>query len=882
MCGTKMKNTKKIKMGKKAFLLTLDAFLAASILIAGIILLSQYSVKEPARESIQYATTDILNALSEIEMNELEASKLSLYKSSSIYTNENLTIIEQVATYWAANQTDLARNLTQLFVENLLDDNTGMELVMGSESLYLKNSPGQTDVFASERMITGVLQGAPLTGSTSSAYLRKISDKRTTSYAYFGGFVGQGNITIRLENLPTDISNSTITEFTLEGEFDGNFTVYVNGASCANFTPNPSIITTLNISSCNNKVKSGNNSASLIFTSNVYNASVSGGLIRIKYKTSQLADTISTGIQTQYFPEIDGVINLYDGLIVPGTMLNMTLYLHYWVSNKSSLPLFLEIGNTTVLSLNATNTQSLSFNNTYLSSLLNYASLSNTTVPIRLGFYQGDDVNSSGNVTNIFIITSRHNSMGTNDIVVNATTNTTRIIQAKQVDNTTVAIILNNTGNNIGLVSFGTGASVDLDSTLTNNSAQLYAAINAYAPHSADAQRYLCGAMETAKAQLNASGGSKTKAIILMTDGDLLKSSGQTPTCAFGNTNTKAVVWQDVVNEACNTSDTVHGNPYNITFYTVAFGPNATNDPAIVANLSKIANCTGGMFGAGNNASAIATIYTQFAEALKGSKTVYAFQRVTAATNVNSKLYNDSYIQIGYTPTSSALVQNQLSATFETAQFKSCTNTVNIPTGLTVLQAQLASYSGDYWTKTVTVDGNVVYNLSKYAQNYTGLGDPYRILIPSNYLTSGNHTIAFSIGPDSSTNAGCSLNNTLIYTALVQSATTRSDVVETADGCEWTIEYEDNTTEVKLIPSTYSGAKKCKYISSNYTLSQGAYDSSDAYDISAYNLLKTLDFDNNGKLFFKLNNEDVEISITTISSVPYLWGPSTIIAKVWQ
>ena len=224
----------------------------------------------------------------------------------------------------------------------------------------------------------------------------------------------------------------------------------------------------------------------------------------------------------------------------------------------------------------------------------------------------------------------------------------------------------------------------------------------------------------------------------------------------------------------------------------------------------------------------------------------------------------------------------------QTDQFGSCTPDITIHPGIRVADAKVVSYSDFHWTDEVVLDSalfvnaTTVFNLSFFSSDYVRLGDPYEIQIPAYLLTNGTYNLTISTGDSPINYTGCSLNNSMIYTALVPSATARSGVVEKTEGCEWTLQFEDDTNSTKPIPEDYNGSKKCSYTETNYTLADGAYDPNDAYDVAVYSLLRALDFDDNGKIFVNLDAADIEIVITTVSSVPYLWGPSLVRVRVWQ
>lgn len=869
----------KTRMNKKAFYFTMDAMFSAFLLIAGLMLITQYLVKQPVTESIDFTSSDLLSALGELKMSEVNATFVNTYLASNDNTNLNLSVLEQIGAYWATGNKTLAINLTQYVLAELLPNNTGASLSIGGDLLYEKqSSQNPRNKLTGERMITGIEEGAPLTGATSSAYLKKIQNKNTYSFAYFGGFVGQGIISVMIENLPSDISVDNVHEMFLQGEFDSDFDFIINSQKCSHHIVNNDIIMRFNVTNCSSLLTAGDNIITLNFTQGITNASISGGLLGIKYTTSDLGATDSYDIKRIYLPGINGVINLYDGFMVPGNLQSLNIYLHYWAASNVTLPIFMDIGSVTVFSANTTGEKSFLLENDYLEPLLDYTIMSNTTVPLRIGFYTGNTTNSTGNISDVFLLTSRHYSMGTKDIIVDEVTNTTRISQAKDVDNLFVDIVLNASGNRVGLVSFGTGASVDLDSPLTTNTVPLHTAINNYAPHPADAQRYLCGAMKTAKAQLlSTSNNTRKRAIVLMTDGDLKKTTGNTATCAYGQTSDRSIIWKDAVHQACNFTDYNNGNPYNLTFYTIAFGPQAANDPAIIGNLTLIANCTGGKFALGSNASELTEIYTNFANELAASSIVYTFQRATAATSVDSRLYGDSYIEVSYVPPTPAVQQSQIPITFQTPPFENCNPVITIPSDVTVIDARIVSYSGDYWTKSLIIDGNVVYNLSKYADQYQNLGDPFQVLVPAYMLSSGTHQLSISIGANSTHTASCSANNSLIYVGLVAAATNRTIVLPVNNGCNWLVESEDLEFQNLKVPSGYTGSKQC-----NYTNASIVYDPDDAYDVAAFNLLSQLDPDNNGRVSVNFEEEDLEIIVTLVTGVPYLWGPTIVKASVWQ
>jgi hypothetical protein len=416
----------------------------------------------------------------------------------------------------------------------------------------------------------------------------------------------------------------------------------------------------------------------------------------------------------------------------------------------------------------------------------------------------------------------------------------------------------------------------------------------------------LCCAINQAYEILNTySGNNRSKSVIVMSDGVptyccggywsglswLCNTTGtgtnkawpgwwQSTSCTGDEADCSGSDCNGPMNNAINSAQRLHDD-LNVTVYAVGFGPieNCTNANYTMSRIAEEGNGTVLVSGDG---SALQEFYQNISFDIL-ARVEQTSQLVTVEGGLTlSKLFNDSYIEFIYSPTINPPEPNEISILMKTAQFGTCEPIVAIPTGIRIADAKVVSYSDYHWTDALMIDGTTVYNLSSFSSDYVRLGDPYEIQVPPYLLTNGTHQVSIRTGDSPDNHTNCSMNNSLIYTALVPSSTSRSGVVEKTEGCIWTIQFEDDTYSNKSIPADYSGIKRCNYIAANHTLAQGAYDNTDAYDIAVYDLLHTLDFDDNGKVFVNLDAEDIEIVITTVSSVPYLWGPTLVKARVWQ
>jgi hypothetical protein len=241
-----------------------------------------------------------------------------------------------------------------------------------------------------------------------------------------------------------------------------------------------------------------------------------------------------------------------------------------------------------------------------------------------------------------------------------------------------------------------------------------------------------------------------------------------------------------------------------------------------------------------------------------------------------STLYGDSYINFTFDPIVSSISPGKISFTTQIS-LPNCTSNVYIPSGLEIIDAKVISYSGEHWSDVLVVNNATVFNLSNYYIPYYRLGDPTVIQIPVSYLSNGNNTIFIETGDSPTNRTNCSSYNSLIYTALIPSATSRTSVEENNIGCMWIVQYADGDLNNVTVPTEYNGTKICSYMPGNIT-----YDTTDTYDVATYTLFRQLDTENTGTVLVNINNLDLEIITTVISGVPYLWGPAVLRIEAWQ
>jgi hypothetical protein len=307
------------------------------------------------------------------------------------------------------------------------------------------------------------------------------------------------------------------------------------------------------------------------------------------------------------------------------------------------------------------------------------------------------------------------------------------------------------------------------------------------------------------------------------------------------------------------------------TVFTIGFGLIDECDRAhdLLQELAVIGN---GTYQHSSNTSELIEIYENISYEIL-TRIDQVNQTVSVQGDVTlSTLFGDSHINFTYDPLISPPNPGKISIVFEEdLSNSSCTSSINLYPNLEIVKAEVTSYSGPHWTDQVVVNGVTAFNLSDYFVPYVRLGDPFSVRLPVNLLTGGSNVITVETGDSPDNRTGCSVYNKLVYTALLPAVTDRTDSLEFAEGCTWFVETITGSVLEMKIPEDYSGSKICYY---NSSFSYGDYNSRDAYDSAMFNLMRQLDPLNQGKIIVDLDASDLEIRLTVVGSIPYMWGPT--------
>jgi hypothetical protein len=306
----------------------------------------------------------------------------------------------------------------------------------------------------------------------------------------------------------------------------------------------------------------------------------------------------------------------------------------------------------------------------------------------------------------------------------------------------------------------------------------------------------------------------------------------------------------------------------NATVHTIGFGPISTCSFA-TRTLQSIATCGNGSFYASSNATTLQQIYASLAASIV--QLTYVEQNTQIIGNITSTLYPDSFIEINYTKTTQPY---GLIITIETPFTDAYSASFTRPQNTTSVEGQIVSYSGTRWTNIATMNNNTIYNISKYGSNYQKIGDPYVIGIKSSLINTSN-SVWLNTGTGPTNISSGSIKNKVIHT-FIKNVSGYSPVVAQASGCIWTIQFEDNSNITIRSPYTYAGSEVCSFTSASQ-----AYNTNDAFQVATFNILKSLDFNQNYKVDVPFTQQDLQITITETTGIPYTWS-TEVQVRVWN
>lgn len=833
-------------MNNRAIFFSMDALIALVIVLISVLVIYP-TLNENTKEV--YIQRDLIKVLSDLKIGEINSSYVTVLINNGKIDNLEKPVLEQLAELYVTNETS-AKILAQEILD-LIDTDKNIGFWFGNKLVASRNNTpidSAEEIIVERQVISGIQEGGSITAFSGRAYL---TNSLQNKYFYFGGYVGEGNLSANISY------DGNISSVIMELAIEKNFSVYVNSkfagsynASSSEYTPRSYSIPIGNFSSGSNLLEIKGNYLG-----------IAGGFVKVSYEPA-----VSYSLEERkYLPGIEGVVNLYDGLSIPGQLKNMSIFLKY----NNSIKTFLKIGSVVVYNRSTSGLENISINNSYLSSILNYSALSNKTTPIRFGLEDASYVTNITLPADVFSVVDLSGSMlpscsgggfwcclfsgnfcgtsatcsscsGTWSDPIGAAKNSTKQFSSK---------VLNDSDNRVGLVGYKTSVSISDTHNLSKNGTSLNNTVNNW---SASGNTCICCGINSAVNSLvNNSSSSNFRSVVVMSDG------AATTTCTEQPNSTATA---DAIQAACD-AYLKHG----IVVYSVGFGSSADED-----TLQDIANCGGGSYYYGS-VSSLLSVYEDIAQEIIDAS--FFEQAINVTGNYYSRLYPESYIEFIY---DKASIPFGLITTTEKTFSSVYGGEFSLPENSTILDAKVISYSGSWWTDLLKINNTAVYNLSSYGNEYLTLGDPYSINLPLNKINSTN-IVNLTTGLSPANSSSGSLSNKIIYTILQSDIATYSSISSVSVGCNWFIEFEDLTNLTVEIPEGYNQTEDCYYASSGQNIS----NENDAMQSSVLRLFELLDYDNDGKIDVFFNDQDLGITSSEISGIPFEWS-TEIQVRVWS
>ncbi|MBI5803864.1 VWA domain-containing protein [Candidatus Pacearchaeota archaeon] len=857
MFGTKIK--------KRGAFFSTDA-LVALIIIFSVVLIAYPIKKEAVSETeIHY---DLLNTLSSLKVGESQIPYVQNLIADGTIVNLNNSLLEQAGEFYSTD-TAQARDFLNSVVSEI-DTNRNFGIWFGNSLIYVNNASSIEEakkVDTARQVISGIKEGEGIFGFSARAFL--LSNLQT-KYFYFGGYVGDGNIST-IVNYSGNISSAEI-----EVAINKGFDLYVNGNYLGNYPESPSDFTPAKYNISTEFFNSGEN----LFEINGDGIYIAGGFLKIIYRSEvEFSQT-----ERYNFPGIEGAINLYDGFYVPGNLTNLEILLHI---NNSFTPTFLNIGNVTVFENVTNDEETILITDSELSSMFDYGALSERTIPLRLGIKNSSAFNQTGKA-DVFSVTDLSGSMNAcaeyslpficnynctdgnqrscqvndpSECTGNVCGGTcpgpfghylscdaTSLDLAKEANNVFIDVLLNSSENRVGLVGYISYVPPFRYHELSQDDVSLKNSVAAWTANGGTC--ICCGVNKAVEGMLNDSDNETSKSMVVMSDG---VANNQ---CAQQGTGTPQ---GDSIQSACDAYEN------NITVYTIGFGPGVDE-----TTLQAMADCGNGAYYY-SNIDELSEIYQQIAEIIIAK---YTQQTIEISEGVYTSLYPDSYILFSY---DSLRPSYGLVLTLEKLFDDADSGSFSVPDDASFIETKIASYSGPRWTGEVTINDLEVYNLDNYGEEYTYLGDPYFINVPSYIPIPGQtNVVNLTTGVSPLNKTGGSSSNKIIYT-VARNVSAFSPILSTAQGCNWRIQFEDDSEIEVIIPENYSDGNQCTYLEGS---TGEVANENDAYEIAVRNLLRDLDFDSNGKIDVKFSEQELKVSTDEVVGIPFTWATEVQI-RTW-
>ncbi|MBW2997744.1 hypothetical protein KY349_05380, partial [Candidatus Woesearchaeota archaeon] len=170
---------RKSSISYRALFVTIDALIAALIIISGLLLITSSYVSEQPKTMINTMSQDMLNLLSELHVYEMNNSFIQELVNNRSIKDVNNTLLQQIGEFWANDNISLAQDFAMNVSEGILPDMFGYSIIMDNDTIYTRTNPVKNSLVTSKKVITGIQKAKPIKGFIAKARATTVS--KTTS-----------------------------------------------------------------------------------------------------------------------------------------------------------------------------------------------------------------------------------------------------------------------------------------------------------------------------------------------------------------------------------------------------------------------------------------------------------------------------------------------------------------------------------------------------------------------------------------------------------------------------------------------------------------------------------------------------------------------------
>jgi hypothetical protein len=465
---------------RKGFLLSLDAIIAIGFLLTLALFIGglsfTYQSPELRYQRLYYTGKDLLLMLENARIEQLqEFETIQYYQDKGILVQEDMekTLLDIIGSMWSSDNTTFhayAANITGDIFNTTLPSSYNYKVILGGDTIYQRGPDTGNYLSRLFSLVSGIERGKPVDGYFARAY-PVLFGKTGSEYYYFGGYVGEGNITVYMDLPKFD----SIIEMAMELDSGSNFTLAINNQTSGHYEKQTN--ETMRSNRWNvgpsyfGNLENGTNTIDILFDDSY--SYLGGGYIKIVYNVTDI-------IQDQYIeygenasriyrlPGINGIMNLYSSIYVPGVLKEINAYLHY----ESLIPgvnTYFAVGNVSIYESNLTGDVEAVITNSSISGNLSdrgvdFSYLNSRTVPLRMALGNISYVFGEAGAADVVLITDRTGSMTSCDVSTSYATscdsyypyNDRRSLVAQESDRAFVNTILGAEGRNyVGLIGYG-------------------------------------------------------------------------------------------------------------------------------------------------------------------------------------------------------------------------------------------------------------------------------------------------------------------------------------------------------------------------------------------------------------------------------------------